>query len=143
MTQGNAVEWFLDRHGREGNGGRLAFQDPWRSLSYAALEAATRRFAGALRRAGIGRERRVVLLLQDTVDFPIAFWGALRAGAVPVPVNTLLTSDTVAYILADCRAEAVVISAGLVGALREALDCVPLVVVPERGASRTPPRLSS
>ena len=62
----------------------------------------------ALARAGIGRERRMAMLLLDTVDFPIAFWGALRAGVVPVPINTLLTHDTVGYILADSRAEALV-----------------------------------
>ena len=53
---------------------------------------ASRRFAGALRAAGVARERRVALLLLDTVDFPIAFWGAIRAGVVPVPINTLLTA---------------------------------------------------
>ena len=91
MTQGNAVDWFVDRHTRDGGGGRVAFRDPWRSLTYAELETATRQFAGALQTAGIGRERRILLLLQDTIDFPIAFWGALRAGVVPVPINTLLT----------------------------------------------------
>ena len=117
MANGNAVEWFVDRHPRDGGGARLAFHDPWRSLTYAALETATRQFAGGLHIAGIGREHRVVLLLQDTIDFPIAFWGALRAGVVPVPINTLLTPDTIAYILQDSRADAVVISAPLTAAL--------------------------
>ncbi len=117
MTQGNAVDWFVDRHIRDGGGARLAFRDPWRALTYAQLETATRRFAGALQTAGIGRERRFLLLLQDTIDFPIAFWGALRAGVVPVPVNTLLTPETVAYILEDSRAAGVVISAGLTASL--------------------------
>jgi 4-hydroxybenzoate-CoA ligase len=120
MEQGNAVEWFVDRHILQGNGDRLAFQDPWRSLTYAQLQAETARFADALRRAGIGRERRVVLLLQDTIDFPIAFWGALRAGVIPVPINTLLTQDTVAYILDDCRAEAVFVSAPLASVVASA-----------------------
>ena len=78
---GNAVEYFVDRHVREGRGAATAFVDPWRSLSYADLSEATRRFAGALRAAGVARERRIGLLLLDTVDFPIAFWGALRAGS--------------------------------------------------------------
>jgi 4-hydroxybenzoate-CoA ligase len=117
MTPGNAVDWFVDRHPRDGGGAQVAFQDPWRSLSYAALETATRQFAGALQNAGIGRERRVVLLLQDNIDFPIAFWGTMRAGAVPVPINTLLTADTVGYILDDCRSEAVVVSSGVAAGL--------------------------
>ena len=100
MAQGNAVEWFVDRHRQDGDGARLAFRDPWRSLTYAELETATRRFAGALRQAGIGREQRVVLLLQDTIDFPTAFWGAMRSGATPVPINTLLSAATIRSILA-------------------------------------------
>src|ERR1700689_2887337 len=114
---GNAVEYFVDRHVHEGRGEATAFRDPWRSLSYAGLTASTRRFAGALRSAGVARERRIALLLLDTIDFPIAFWGALRAGVVPVPINTLLTHEMVGYMLADSRAEAVVISAPLVEAL--------------------------
>ena len=53
----------------------------------------------------------------DTVDFPVVFWGALRAGVIPVPVNTLLTPDLVGYVLEDSRAEAVVISAPLLRAV--------------------------
>src|SRR5690349_16911854 len=108
---GNAVEHFLDRHESEGRAGATAFIDPWRSLSYGELASASRRLAGALRSAGIDRERRVGMLLLDTIDFPIAFWGAIRAGVVPVPINTLLTHETVGYILADCRADALLISA--------------------------------
>ena len=103
---------------------RSAFRDPWRSLTYGALAEATRRFAGALRAAGVARERRVALLLLDTVDFPIAFWGAIRAGVVPVPINTLLTHEVVGYILADSRADALVISAPLVAPLLPVLHSI-------------------
>jgi len=71
---GNAIDYFVDRHEREGRGATTAFRDPWRTLSYGALAEATRRFAGALRNASVARERRVAMLLLDTVDFPIAFW---------------------------------------------------------------------
>ncbi len=121
---GNAVDYFVDRHVREGREATLAFRDPWRTLSYGELAVATRRFAGALRAAGVARERRVALLLLDTMDFPIAFWGAIRAGVVPVPINTLLTHEMVGYILADSRAEAVVISAPLAAALLPVLHSV-------------------
>ncbi len=138
-ADGNAVDWFLDRHVREGQGAAPAFIDPARSLTYAALAADTRRFAGALRVAGIGRERRLAMLLLDTVDFPVAFWGALRAGVVPVPINTLLTHETIGYILADSRAEALVISAPLVPPLLPVLHSIPelrriIVVQPNGGA---------
>jgi 4-hydroxybenzoate-CoA ligase len=117
MSRGNAVAWFLDRHVAAGRGDAAAFTDPHRGLTYAALAEASARFAGGLRAAGIGRERRLLMLMLDTVDFPVAFWGALRAGVVPVPVNTLLTAEQVAYMLEDSRAEAVILSAPLLPAL--------------------------
>ncbi|MFO1028606.1 MAG: benzoate-CoA ligase family protein [Acetobacteraceae bacterium] len=142
MENGNAVDWFVDRHVRDGGGDRLAFRDPWRDLTYGALQTETRRFAGALRRAGIARERRVVLLLQDTIDFPIAFWGAIRAGVVPVPINTLLTAETVRYVLDDSRAGAVIVSAPVAAALTPALldsgsDRLLVISQPD-GSSGTP-----
>ena len=80
---GNAAEFFVDRHIREGRGERIAFVDPWRSLSYAGLHDASARFAAALGRAGIGRERRLALVMLDTVDFPDRLLGraARRRGA--------------------------------------------------------------
>ena len=50
-------------------------------------------------------EQRVALLLNDTVDYPVAFWGAIRAGCVAIPLNIYLTLPQYAYILADCRAQ--------------------------------------
>jgi 4-hydroxybenzoate-CoA ligase len=139
---GNAVEYFVDRHVREGRGEATAFRDPWRSLSYAGLTESTRRFAGALRSAGVARERRIGLLLLDTIDFPIAFWGALRAGVVPVPINTLLTHEMVGYILADSRADGLVISAPLaeplLPVLRSLSDLRRIIIVQPDGAGHAP-----
>jgi 4-hydroxybenzoate-CoA ligase len=124
-SNGNAVGWFVDRHTEAGHGDALAFVDPSRRLSYGGLRAATSRFASALRSLGVGPERRVALVMLDTLDFPIAFWGALRAGIVPVPVNTLLTPEQTGYVLTDSRAEALVISAPLLDALRPVLGDIP------------------
>jgi benzoate-CoA ligase family protein len=121
-SNGNAVDYFLDRHLREGRGDRLAFVDPWRSLTYAELAAGSARFAAGLRAVGIERERRIALVMLDTIDFPIAFWGALRAGVVPVPINTLLPADITGYILGNSRAAGLVVSAPLLAALRPGLD---------------------
>src|SRR6266446_8051004 len=118
----NAFDYFIDRHVREGRGERLAVADPWRSLTYAELAEASARFAAGLRAAGIERERRIALVMLDTVDFPVAFWGALRAGIVPVPINTLLPADITGYILGDSRAAALVVSAPLLAPLRPELE---------------------
>jgi 4-hydroxybenzoate-CoA ligase len=134
-ANGNAYDYFVERHVREGRGDRLAFVDPWRSLTYRELDAAAARFAAGLRAAGIERERRIALVLLDTIDFPIAFWGALRAGIVPVPINTLLPPDITGYILDDSRAAALVISAPLLRPLEPQLDRLGLdrvyVVMPD------------
>ena len=126
---GNAYDYFVARHLREGRGGRVAFTDPRRSLTYAELDAAAARFAAGLAAAGIERERRIALVMLDTVDFPIAFWGALRGGIIPVPINTLLPADITGYILRDSRAAALFVSAPLLGPLRAAARRVGRVIV--------------
>ncbi len=125
QANGNAVAYFVDRHTEQGRGDAAAFLDPWRSLTYGELKAATSRFASALRETGIKREQRIALVMLDTIDFPIAFWGAIRAGVVPVPVNTLLTPEQTAYVLGDSRAEALIISAPLLPALQPGLAALP------------------
>jgi len=133
---GNACAWFLDRHVNEGRGGNAVLVDPWRSLDYATLRDEAARFAGALSAAHVGRERRIALLLLDTVEFGIAFWGAIRCGVVPIPINTLLPPEAVAYILADSRAEVAVVSAPLLAALAPVfarMSSLRLVVVADPG----------
>ena len=70
-------------------------------------------------------ESRLVLVAHDTVDHPIAFWGAIRAGIVPVPVNTLLTPEQYAYLFADSRAVAIVVAAALAPTVRSLRDRLP------------------
>jgi 4-hydroxybenzoate-CoA ligase len=109
----NAADDMVDRNVREGRGGKVAFIDATRQLTYAALQGRCNRFANALPRLGIGPEHRIALIMLDTVDFPVAFWGAIKCGVVPVPLNTLLPNEAWAYMIEDSRAEAVVISAEL------------------------------
>jgi 4-hydroxybenzoate-CoA ligase len=61
----------------------------------------------------------------DTVDFPIVFLGAIRAGVVPVPLNTLLTADQYAYVLADCRARVLFISEALLPVVKDMVGRMP------------------
>ncbi len=107
----NAAEWFVGRHVREGRGGRTAIVTDDASLSYAELDDAVRRFASALRRAGVHQGDRVALILPDSPLLCIGFWGAIAAGAVAVPMNTLLTSGDHAKILVDCEARLLVVDA--------------------------------
>ena len=109
----NAVTDFVDANVARGLSDKVAFIDPDRALTYGDLQAGTIRFANALRKLGVEHEHRVALLLNDTVDYPVAFWGTLRAGAIAIPLNTYLNAPQYAYILADCRATALVVSAPL------------------------------
>ena len=99
--------------------------DADRSLSYGELQERTCRFAAALQDLGLQPEERLSLLLYDTVDFPVAFWGGVRAGIVMLPLNTLLTVEQYAYILGDSRVSAIVASASLAKTLIPVLDRLP------------------
>ena len=121
----NAVTWLLDRNVEEGRGGKLAFTDTVSELTYRDLQIKTRRLANLLRRLGVRREERVAMIMLDTVDFPIVFLGSIRAGVVPVPLNTLLTSDQYAYVLADCRARVLFISEALLPVVKDMVGRMP------------------
>src|SRR6187551_2710656 len=121
----NAVSWLLDRNVDEGRGEKLAFTDTVSELTYGDLQRRTRRVANMLRRLGVRREERVAMIMLDTVDFPAVFLGAIRAGIVPVPLNTLLTSDQYAYVLADCRARVLFISEALLPVVKDMVGRMP------------------
>jgi 4-hydroxybenzoate-CoA ligase len=121
----NAVTDLIDAPVARGLGDKAAFIDPERALTYGALQARTCSFAAALLELGLRHEERVALLLPDTVDFPVAFWGGVRAGIVVLPLNTLLTSEQYAYILADSRAAAIVVTPSLTAMLVSILDRLP------------------
>src|SRR5438045_610595 len=121
----NAVTWLLDRNVDQGRGDKLAFTDTVSDLTYGQLQRQSRRLANLLRRLGVRREERVAMIMLDTIDFPIVFLGALRAGVVPVPLNTLLTADQYAYVLADCRARVLFISETLLPGVQDMLGRMP------------------
>ena len=142
----NAVSDFVDSHIAAGRGNKIAFVDPERSLTYGELQARSIRFANALRDLGIEPEQRVALLLNDTVDYPVAFWGTIRAGCVAIPLNVYLTLPQYAYILADCRARALVVDAALAETIAPVLDKLPrkpvMIVVGDGHATPSSPGLS-
>ncbi|HEU4690593.1 MAG TPA: benzoate-CoA ligase family protein [Vicinamibacterales bacterium] len=110
----NAATHFIDRHIGEGRGAKTAIECRDERVSYADLAARVNQLGRALReRLDVRREERVVLLLLDSPQFLYSFFGAIKIGAVPVPVNTLWTSADYRYLLADTRARVVIVSAEL------------------------------
>ena len=137
----NAVTDFVDANVTRGFGDKVAFTDSARSLTYAQLQERTYRFAAALKALGLCEENRLILVCHDTVDYPVAFWGAIRAGIVPVPVNTLLTAEQYAYLFADSRAAAIVVTASVAPTVLPLRDRLPhlrsIVVVGASAQQRT------
>lgn len=102
--------------------GTIAYIDDQRAMSYGELTARIRRCAAGLTALGVHRDERVLLLMHDCNDWPVAFLGALYAGVVPVAVNTLLTADDYAYMLTHSRAKLAFVSAALLPVLKTAMD---------------------
>jgi len=100
---------------------KIAYIDDSGSLSYGQLTNGIRSLAASLLAAGVRREERVLLLMHDCNDWPVSFLGAMYAGIVPVAVNTLLTSDDYAFMLAHSRAQAVLVSEALLPILKQAM----------------------
>ncbi len=121
----NAAFDLLDRHVVEGRGERVALIDDDGRHSYAALAERANRAGNALRALRLEQEQRVMLCLLDTVEFPAAFLGAMKAGAVPVPINTLLTADEYVYLLRDSRARVLLVSDALLPKLEPAIAASP------------------
>jgi len=104
-----------------GRAAKTAYIDDSTRLSYGELAERVQRCAAGLLRQGLRREDRVLLLMLDTVDMPVAFLGALYAGIVPVPVNTLLPAADYAFMLAHSHARAIVVSQALWPVAQQAL----------------------
>ena len=135
----------MDRNVAEGRGEKTAYIDPSRNLTYGELRDNAARIGPMLARMGIEQENRIALVLLDTVDFPVLFWGAIRAGIVPVLVNTRLTVDQYRYLFEDSRAKAVFVSTALLPIVQEAAQDLPNVkeIVVVGGGPASVPRLDT
>ena len=124
-AQFNVATWFVDRNVAEGRAGATAFRYEDRVLTYADVLELTNRTGNALRDLGIGMDDRVLVLCLDTPEFLGAFWGAIKIGAVPIPVNTLMRGADYLYFLQDSRAKVAIISAPLLAEIGPVLADAP------------------
>ena len=106
----NAAYDLLERNLAAGRAARIAYIDDAGQYTFGDLSERVNRFGSGLRALGLEMEQRVLLALTDTIDFPTAFLGAIRAGIVPIAVNTLLTPKDFEFMLSDSRAKALVVS---------------------------------
>jgi benzoate-CoA ligase family protein len=112
-AQFNVATYFVDRHLEEGRAGAPAFFCEDRTLTYGEVADLANRGGNVFRNLGVEMEGRVLMICLDAPEFLTAFWGAVKLGAVPIPVNTLMRGADYLYFLNDSRARVVVISAPL------------------------------
>src|ERR1700691_4533355 len=140
----NAAHDLLERNLRAGRASKIVYIDDRGSYTYGELAGRVNRFARSLHGFGMQMEQRVLLCLQDGIDFPTAFLGAIKAGIVPIPVNTLLSGADYAYMLHDSRAPMLVISEPLLAQFQPILGQSPfLKYVLVSGTTLPPPGMHS
>lgn len=138
----DTVAAFLDEHVAVGEGERPAIVTPAGPTSYARLLELVNQTGHVLRDAGVGVEQRVAIWLADGVGWTAVFFGALRIGAVAVPMSTRLTPAACASLLRDSRARVLVADAELARGLEPWLGELPhLRAVIEAGPGATAPDL--
>jgi len=121
----NAAHDLVERNLAAGRGSKVAYIDDAGRYTYAELAERVDRAAGALVGLGLQPEQRVLLVHLDTIDWPSAFLGAIKAGIVPVAVNTLLTPSDYEFMLKDSRARALIVSEQLLPNLEQGIKASP------------------
>ena len=121
----NVAVPFIDRHVDEGRGAKTAIAGEFGKVSYAELATQVNRCGNALAGLSIGAGARVLMMVKDCPEFFYLFWGAIKAGIVPVPLNTLLRADDYAFMIEDSDCAAVVYSPEFAGEVEPALASSP------------------
>ena len=132
MTQlFNACEYLLDRRLAVGDGDRVAVCGPAGELSYTQLWDRVRRTAAGLRAIGVQPEQRILMVMSDSPHFVVLYLAALRIGAVPVPVSTMLRADGIAELLRDSRARFLAVTSEFAAAAESAAELASTGAAPE------------
>jgi benzoate-CoA ligase family protein len=121
----NACEYLLDRRLAAGDGQRIALAGPAGEVSYADLYDQVCRTAAGLRAVGLRPEQRLLMVMADSPHFVVVYLAAMRVGAIPVPVSTMLHADGIAELLRDSRAKYLAISHEFAAAAESAAEAAP------------------
>jgi 4-hydroxybenzoate-CoA ligase len=106
----NAADYFVDRNVRQGRGHKIAVYTEHRNYSYNDIQKMVNKTANAMLDLGVRIEDRIMMLMLDVPQFYAIFWGGVKIGAAPIPVNTMLTPEDYEYYLNDSRARWLVVS---------------------------------
>lgn len=127
MEPFNASVYLVDRQVAAGNGRRIAIRYRGESITYDDLLDRVTRAAAGLRDLGVRPEERVLLVMLDCPEFIATFLGAMRIGAVPLPLNPLLPAGDIGLIATDSRARVAVVSPERIATALPGLEAAPEV----------------
>ena len=136
----NAAVHFIDRHLEEGRGQKLAIRSAAGDVTYAELAASVNRCGNALLRLGLERNQRLLMVVKDCPEFFYLFWGAIKVGVIPVPLNTILRAADFQGMIEDSQASALVYSPEFAAEVEPALKAArpgPRLVLQVEGAERS------
>ncbi len=119
--QFNVAVAFIDRHLAEGRGDKVAIRTIDEEWSYKALGESVNQYGNYLLSMGIKPGERLMMVVRDCPDFIAMFFGAIKAGIIPAPVNTLLRSEDYGYLITDSECACFVYSAQFAETLAPAL----------------------
>ena len=117
----NIAVHMIDRHLDEGRGDRLAYITEHETVTYAQLAERVNRCGNALLDAGIPPRERMLMIVKDCPEFVYLYYGAIKAGIVPVPINTLLRAKDYQYMIEDSECAALIYSPEFAGEVEPAL----------------------
>ncbi len=118
----NVAAAFIDRHLEEGRAGKVAIHHAGEPVTYGMLADGVNRCGNALLNAGMAPGERLLMMVKDSPEFFYLFWGAIKAGIIPVPVNTMLRAADYAYMIGDSACTGLACSAEFAGEVEAALD---------------------
>lgn len=138
----NGADYFVDRNIREGRGDKIAIYTDQRNYTYKEVEKMVNKAGNALRELGVRIDDRIIMLMLDTPHFFATFWGAVKIGAVPIPLNTMLPPEDYEYYLNDSRAKVLVVSEELVHLINsiegDLFYLRDMIIISEQSGGRVP-----
>lgn len=141
----NAAAYLVDRQVASGAGARTAVRCGAVSTSYAELSELAQAFAGGLRDLAVHPGDRVMLVCSDRLELAVGILGALRFGAIAVPVSTMLTGAELAKVLVDSAARVLVVTPEFAAGACVAAAAAPEldhVIVVDGAEVQAPPRVA-
>jgi 4-hydroxybenzoate-CoA ligase len=138
----NAADYFIDRNIRQGRGHKIAIYSEHRNYTYNDIQKMVNKTANGMHDLGLRIEDRIMILMLDIPQFYAIFWGAIKIGAVPIPVNTMLTPSDYEFYLNDSRARVLAVSEELLPLINEIKGDLPylrdIIVISEVEGARIP-----